>query len=347
MKRNMWFYLAGIFMFFAVCIILVDVLYFNPRDQRLSPYEYDEAMGWLPKRDFSRNIPQKDAAGNKYNAFLAYDHHRFRAYGDPATRKTKILFLGDSYTGDPFTGNQEMYFSVVKSALREKYKKDVELFAAGGGGYGTLQEYLLVKEQLKIIKPDIFVLQFSDNDFMNNLREWESQEIVRNQTFYRPYYSAKSGNIQYSTSPFVRCYKFLYNNSYFFRRSDIILQRLQYKYYGDYSRKFAQQELEQLEKDSYDVTRHVLLLLKNEFSKDAQLFIMIDVTDDKHINELQLTLAKEAGYIPLLFPMQNLNKFEAENKNAVLRHADGGHLNILGNKILGEGLAEELFGHMK
>lgn len=347
MTRSVWFSVAAMLMFTTLLVVMADLLYFNPRDQRLSPYDYDETMGWLPKNNFSRNIPQKDAAGNKYNAFLSYDRHRFRAYGDPATRKTKILFLGDSYTGDPFTGNKEMYFSVVKSALREKFNKDVELFAVGGGGYGTLQEYLLVKEQLKIIKPDIFVLQFSDNDFMNNLREWESQGIVRNQTFYRPYYSTKSGTIQYSTSPFVRCYKFLYNNSYFFRRTDIIMQRLQYKFYGDYSRTFAPQDLERLEKDSYDVTRQILLLLKNEFSKDAQLFIMIDVTNDKKIDELQVKLAKEAGYIPLLFPMRNLNKFEAENKNAVLRHADGGHLNILGNRILGEGLAEELRGHIK
>jgi lysophospholipase L1-like esterase len=343
----MWSFLFGIYLFFVVCVIAVDVLYFNPRDLRLSPYEYDETMGWLPKRDFSRNIPQRDAAGNKYNAFLSYDHHRFRAYGDPATRKTKILFLGDSFTGDPFTGNQEMYFSVVKSVLREKYNKDVEIFAVGGGGYGTLQEYLLIKEQIKIINPDFFVLQFSDNDFINNLLDWENNWIVRNQRFYRPYYSINTGKILYSPSPYAGCYKFANNNSYFFRRLDIIFQQLQYKYYGDYTnRKFTSEEIKKFQADSYNVTIKLLAFLKNEFSKDAKLFVMVDLTEDNGTNDLQIDLAKESGYIPLLFPLQNLHKYEAEHNSATLRHADGGHLNILGNKILGEGLAADLFKHM-
>lgn len=347
MNRKMWFCLFGIYMFFAVCVISVDVLYFNPRDLKLSPYEYDKTVGWLPKRDFSRNIPQRDAAGNKYNAFLSYDHHRFRAYGDPAARKTKILFLGDSYTGDPFTSNSEMYFSVVKSALREKYNKDVEIFAIGGGGYGTLQEYLLVREQIKVINPDVFVLQFSDNDFINNLLDWESNWIVRNQCFYRPYYSINTSKILYSPSPYARCYKFANNNSYFFRRLDLIFQRLQYKYYGDYTnRKFTPEEMKKFQADSYNVTKKLLALLKREFSEKTKVFIMLDPTEDNALNGLQEKLAKEAGYIPLSFPVVNLNKYEAGHKDAVLRHADGGHLNIPGNKILGEGLAEDLFSHL-
>jgi len=333
-------------MFLALSVVLADYLYFNPKDQRLSPYAADEVLGWAPKKDFGRNFPQKDAAGNRYDAFFSLDHNRFRAYGDTATSKTKILFLGDSFTGDPFTGNNEMYFSVVKSTLRQKYHKDVEIFAAGGGGYGTLQEYLFIKEQIKVINPDIFVLQFSDNDFSNNSLEWEREEIVRNQNFYRPYFSDEKGKLRYSPSRFAGCYRFLYNNSYFFRRLDIIAQRLQFKYYDGYSRKFSPKEIEKLRGNSYQVTRKVLRLLKQEFNKDARLFIIIDETGDKELNRLQVSVAKESGFTPLLFPMQNLNALEAKNKATVLRHADGGHLNILGNRILGEGLATELFSQM-
>jgi lysophospholipase L1-like esterase len=339
--------LVALFVMFAAIVVSVDCLYFNPRDHRLSPYTADSVLGWAPRQDFSRNFPQKDAAGNKYDALFALDHQRFRAYGNPASQNTKILFVGDSFTGDPFTGNKEMYFSIVKSALAEKYHKNVEVFAIGGGGYGTLQEYLMVKEQIHIIKPDIFVLQFSDNDFMNNLLEWEQQGIVRNQTFYRPYYSVKTGKIVHSPSPLAGIYRFLYNNSYFFRRVDIIIQRLQFKYYGDYSRKLSADEAKKFETDSYLVTKSTLSLLKKEFSKDAQLFFMIDQTDDSRVNDLQVSLARETGFTPLFFPMQHLNRFEKEHKGAVLRHADGGHLNILGNRILGEGLAEDLSNRLK
>ena len=85
MNRNMWLCLVAIFMFLALSVVLADYLYFNPKDQRLSPYAADEVLGWAPKKDFGRNFPQKDAAGNRYDAFFSLDHNRFRAYGDTAT----------------------------------------------------------------------------------------------------------------------------------------------------------------------------------------------------------------------------------------------------------------------
>lgn len=335
------------FLFLAASVVLVDVLYFNPHDQKLSPYEYDEVMGWLPKRDFSRHIPQKDLAGHKYDAFLRMNHDRFRAYGDPNSKNTKILVLGDSYTGDPFTGNDEMYFNVLKSVLKQKYGKDVEIFAIGGGGYGTLQEYLLVKDYIKKIKPDLFILQFSDNDFNNNLYEWEKLGIVKNQSCFRPYYSVATGKIFHEQSAFARWYRFSFNHSYFFRRLAIIFQRLQYKYYNGYSRPLTKEETQKFHVGSYQVTKKLLELLRNEFSPETKLFIMLDPTDDKDLNDLQVKLAKETGYVGLAAPVADLNQYEVKHKDAVLRHADGGHLDILGNRILGEDLAAALAGEMK
>jgi lysophospholipase L1-like esterase len=338
MKKIKCFFLV------AMLVLLTDWLIISPCALMFSAYSHDETMGWMPKQDFSRNYVQRDSAGNKYNALFSLDHNRFRVYGNPATRKTKILFVGDSFTGDPYTGNNEMYFSVVKSALHEKYNMDVEIFAAGGGGYGTLQEYLLIKKQIQIIKPDIFVLQFSDNDFYNNLLEWESQGIVRSQCFLRPYFSATTGEIYHASTPGARLYRILYKKSFFFRRIDTVLQGLQYKYYGDYFNKLTPLEKEKFERGSYAVTKKMLLMLKQDFNQNAKLFIIIDSTEDKHLEELQVNLANESGYIPLLSPTRNVSTLEG--KGAVVRHADGGHLNILGNKIFGEGTASELFEHL-
>ena len=39
---------------------------------------------------------------------------------------------------------------------------------AGGGGYGTLQQYLLLKKYFNKINPDIIIHQFCENDFEIN-----------------------------------------------------------------------------------------------------------------------------------------------------------------------------------
>jgi hypothetical protein len=334
MERIKWFFIVGLLVF------ITDWLIINPCLLTFSSYSHDDLMGWMPKQDFSRKFVQRDAAGKKYDAFFSLDHHRFRVYGKPGTRQTKILFVGDSYTGDPYTGNREMYFSVVKSALREKYHQDVEIFAAGGGGYGTLQEYLLIKNQIPAIMPDIFVLQFCSNDFYNNLLEWESQGIVRSQSNLRPYYSAKSGELYYADSPFARVYRVLYKHSFLFRCTDTVLQGLQFKYYGDYFKQLPPLEKARLEKHSCDVTKKLLSLMKQSFGKDVKLFLIIDSTNDKHLDELQINIAKESGFIPLTSPTREVTKME--NQGALVRHADGAHLNVLGNRIFGEAVASEL-----
>ena len=44
----------------------------------------------------------------------------------------------------------------------------MEVFAYGAGGYGTLQEYLILDEVVDHIRPTMLLWQFCSNDFINN-----------------------------------------------------------------------------------------------------------------------------------------------------------------------------------
>jgi hypothetical protein len=87
------------------------------------------------------------------------NEYGFREWGSTSSAKPKILFVGDSFAGDAFTPNDEAYFGVIKE------HQDVEVFATGAGGYGTLQELLLLRRYVSTIEPNIFILQFCENDF--------------------------------------------------------------------------------------------------------------------------------------------------------------------------------------
>ena len=64
---------------------------------------------------------------------------------------------------------------------------NVEVFAYGGSGYGTLQESLVVDHYLPIVRPDLVLLQVSYNDFINNSFELERASYYNNNFLLRPY----------------------------------------------------------------------------------------------------------------------------------------------------------------
>ena len=339
-----------------VFLALLDVFIASPVHLKFSCYMPDNLLGWRTKRNYTREYTQKDSEGNSYKVLYSLDQNGFRAYDAPAPTRLKILFLGDSFTMDPKAGNKEMYFSVVKSRLRDKYKLDVAIFAAGGGGYGTLQEYLLIREYLPRIKPDILVLQFTDNDFVNNLYAWEKYSIARNQKYLRPYYSIASDSIYYAETLWARTYRFFYNKSFLFRGVDALIRRLQNKYYLKYFSepsyiiergytKLTMPETEKLLQEAYPITRELLLLLRKEFSRETKLFMFFPPRYDPPFKKQWLKISRECGFTPLLSPIEALE--DEISKGAAVFNYDGGHYSNLGNRVAGEAIADELFENMK
>jgi hypothetical protein len=106
--------------------------------------------------------------------------HGFRAFGDVASRKTKLLVVGDSITQAYTVSDGEAYFDHLA-------RGGVELFVYGCGGYGTLQEYLIVDRYVDEIRPDVLLWQFSGNDIINNDHALESASTLDNNQMTRPY----------------------------------------------------------------------------------------------------------------------------------------------------------------
>lgn len=112
-----------------------------------------------------------------------------KVFGDPATKKYKIFVVGDSMTEGRGIPERSMYYAYVGKKL------NAELFVYGGGGYGTLQEYLVLDRYLDEIKPDLVILQTTCNDFVNNSWELERRSYLNNNLAVRPYLI--NGVVQY------------------------------------------------------------------------------------------------------------------------------------------------------
>lgn len=136
------------------------------------------AYGWIsaPNREFSYF--------KKHYGEIAYSTNEdgFRSFGDVESGKIRIFFIGDSFTQAYHVSDGHAYFDVVG-----KLRPDVEIFAYGAGGYGTLQEVLALDNFAPKVQPDIVVLQLHANDILNNDFELESSSRENNNHMRRPY----------------------------------------------------------------------------------------------------------------------------------------------------------------
>jgi len=149
----------------------------------------DETLGWKATENYHSKRSEKTAMGRSYYVNLVQDEKGFRAFGQIGSSKAKVLFLGDSFTHAREVSNEKTYYQHVKQRL------NVEVFAYGVEGYGTLQEYLVLDRHMDVVKPDLVVWQFCFNDFLNNDPDLEKQSAFHNNSRLRPYW--KDGRVTY------------------------------------------------------------------------------------------------------------------------------------------------------
>jgi hypothetical protein len=162
--------------------------------------EIDHKLGWRPTTNYRFQGFRKDAVEHEYFVNIRTDRNGFRMFGNLNSKKPKIMFIGDSFTHALEVSDDKTYYSILAGRL------PIEVFAYGGGGYGTLQEYMILDEYIDQIKPDAIVWQYCYNDFINNSYDLELKSHINNNGMRRPYLT-KDGQIFYALPgywPFLR-----------------------------------------------------------------------------------------------------------------------------------------------
>jgi lysophospholipase L1-like esterase len=142
----------------------------------------DPELGWRPNGNLSVERSLVDASGTAYRAHVTTERDGFRRFPD-ADDRPRILFIGDSFTHALEAGDEQAYWA----AFARRYP-GFAVFAIGAGGYGTLQEALLLERFWPRVLPDIVIWQFCDNDLTNNLFEAERRSARHNNLMRRPYW---------------------------------------------------------------------------------------------------------------------------------------------------------------
>ena len=149
---------------------------------RVGPITLDPELGWRATEYYEEALVEKTQKGVPYSVRRSQKQYGFRQFGDPSSTKIKMLVIGDSFTHATAVSDDRTYHAWLSKLL------NAEVFAYGAGGYGTLQEYLILDRYVDLIKPNIVLWQFCINDFINNDNELELLSRVNNNGWQRPYW---------------------------------------------------------------------------------------------------------------------------------------------------------------
>lgn len=97
------------------------------------------------KKNFNFSCKQKDFYNNDYIVNFITNEDGLRPFGNENKEGKKILILGDSFTMDPYASNNDMWYAILAKEL-SKNKTNYYGYAAGAGGYGTLQQFILLEK---------------------------------------------------------------------------------------------------------------------------------------------------------------------------------------------------------
>jgi hypothetical protein len=290
-------------------------------------YTLDRELGWRATENYRFVGELVDAAGTRYFADVRTDAHGFRVFGDPAADgRPKLLVVGDSFTHAIQVSGSEAYYSRVGADL------GVEVFAYGAGGYGTLQELLVIDELLDHVTPDVVVIQLCSNDFINNHFDLEMRSRSNNNGLLRPY-RTPDGRLVYRVPKrpvalrkiAARYSRFLY---FIFSRTDRISSGFEGQGVEDVIARRGLDEPDYAE--AHEITARLLRDLRGALPRDATVFAFcVDATQPSydHLREL-------AGNAQMRFIDGIPQAIRAEEiRGGCTRAADGGHWNENGHRI--------------
>ncbi len=143
--------------------------------ERSLNFSYDAELGWVPLPNSSGTITTFRTTHYKHNS-LGLRDEEFSLDAKPT-----IMFLGDSFVWGLDSEADERFTELLKPEIPE-YK----ILAAGVAGYGTDQEYLLLKRLWPKVKPAVVVLIFcAGNDRPDNSTN------IRYDNYYKPYFATR------------------------------------------------------------------------------------------------------------------------------------------------------------
>jgi hypothetical protein len=293
----------------------------------------DDKFGWRPAENFIYHGQKSDAGGQKYSVDIQTNRFGFRVFGNAqGEKKRKVLFIGDSFTHAIEVSNNKTYYSLLKDSF------PIEVFAFGCGGYGTLQEFMVLDKYVDIIKPDIVVLQYHRNDFINNHYELELRSRRHNNGMQRPYLTLDGQIVNALPKPFSQIRNTINKHSRFIyfiiSRIDMINARFKHSVEDIIEEKGLKFRYF---RESVDITEKLIKMITARTPADTTIYAFSADDISPYYDEFK-RISKENGIHFIEGVPQAIEK--AESNGIIVRAFDKRHWNETGHQIAAQVLRQ-------
>lgn len=171
-------------------------------------YRYDRRLGWFPREDSQGSFVGDTGTQIHYQ----HNHEGFRDREHGEKQGRRMVFLGDSLVWGYDVEVPDRFTEKVQAGLT-----DWELLNLGVSGYGTDQEFILLRKYFHRVNPDVVVLLFNSNDHLDNSSNQRNG-------YYKPYFALQGDALKVSGVPVPKSINYYYSRfpwlakrSYLFR----------------------------------------------------------------------------------------------------------------------------------
>lgn len=223
--------------------------------------------------------------------------------------------------------NDKTYYGLLKNDM------PLDVFAYGTGGYGTLQEFMIIDQYIDKICPNVIILQFCSNDFVDNSYALEINSRWSS-GICRPYLS-KQGEIFYAMPKQLSTLRTLreFTNKYssllylLISRIDILMANV----FGTTEDVIAERGKSfDLFRESIDITDTLFKRIKERIPTGTSLYVFTVDDANPYYDELKYLLGKND--IAFIDGVPQAIR-EAEIAGIVVRAKDKAHWNEMGHQI--------------
>jgi len=270
----------------------------NPQTMRLS--RPDPVLGWLP-------IPNTASRLSKscFSATASFNREAMRDVNHALAKPSgvyRIAVLGDSFVAGMEVNFEDTFFRQLQAKLNQQ-GLNTEVLGFGVRGFGTDQEYLLLKKHAIQYDPDLVILAFYQRDINDNL-------LGLNRNPAKPYFGlSKQGTLVQKPFQPMRDHtnswkSFLFTNFHtfrflYFKLSEIPIIHNALVKFGIYANIiptpqhsldlmdnsiFIKEWPEQWEQ-AWSITKAIILEIKRETEKHDADFILFSLTRALQISD--------------------------------------------------------------
>ena len=328
----------AIYLLFSVVLLGELAFWLLPIGGKRPPYDtaaIDRTLGWKPKSNYVFDGAMKDLEGVDYPVKFSTNEDGFRRYPTSVEDdKLQVFVIGDSFTQAVEVSNDEAYYRYFEDSL------NAQVYAFGMAGYGTLQELMVLEQYLEAIDPDLVVLQFCSNDFIDN-----DLFLEQHANYYvglrRPYWT-DGKHLEYRHPHGELASWLQHTNFLHFCRKKI--RRIQRGRLAKADAVVSEKKItvgKEVDVDyarSIQTTQQLLLKMKQLIGEEIPFVAFSsDFFQPQYADFYEICDALEISHLP--FPNGPLRK--ARKEHEVFTH-DGYHWNTLGHRIIGSELAKGL-----